>query len=88
MNVYVSSSSRKLEGFDEVMKEVKFKSLKDPEGFTKGFWKWKLSNPIKDLQNLRRVAEKVPNSRYPPIGGYPCVRPPYESPYVNFNASH
>ena len=30
MNVYVSSSSRKLEGFDEVMKEVKFKSLKDP----------------------------------------------------------
>ena len=27
------------EGFDEVMKEVKFKSLKDPEGFTKGFWK-------------------------------------------------
>lgn len=39
MNVYVSSSSRKLEGFDEVMKEVKFKSLKDPEGFMKGFWK-------------------------------------------------
>lgn len=39
MNVYVSSSSRKLEGFDEVMKEVKFKSLKDPEGFTKGLWK-------------------------------------------------
>lgn len=63
MNVYVSSSWRKLEGFDEVMKEVKFKSLKDPEGFTRGFWKRKLSNPMKDLQNLRRVAEKVPNSR-------------------------